>query len=65
LIAGSADSAASLAKRRASPPASSPSPDPQHLLIHAAPLAVTRLALRPRAAIGLLGIEPHTGAANC
>jgi len=50
----------------AQPPGFIASPDPQHLAIHAAPLAGDPLAsnLRPGAAIGLLGIEPHTRRRN-
>jgi len=50
----------------ASPPGFIASPDPQHLLIRAAPPTGDPLAgtLRPGAAIGLLGIEPHTRRRN-
>jgi len=67
VIAGSVDAAGQpWASVLASPPGFIASPDPQHLLIHAAPLAGDPLAgtLRPGAAIGLLGIEPHTRRRN-
>jgi predicted pyridoxine 5'-phosphate oxidase superfamily flavin-nucleotide-binding protein len=67
LIAGSVDAsgqpwASVLAQR----PGFITSPDPQHLAVRAAPLAGDPLAdtLRPGAALGLLGIEPHTRRRN-
>jgi predicted pyridoxine 5'-phosphate oxidase superfamily flavin-nucleotide-binding protein len=67
VIAGSVEAAGQpWASVLASPPGFIASPDPQHLSIHAAPLAGDPLAgtLRPGAAIGLLGIEPHTRRRN-
>ena len=67
VIAGSVDAAGQpWASVLASPPGFIASPDPQHLRIQAAPLAGDPLAgtLRPGAAIGLLGIEPHTRRRN-
>jgi predicted pyridoxine 5'-phosphate oxidase superfamily flavin-nucleotide-binding protein len=67
LIAGSVDEEGQpWASVLAQPPGFITSPDPQHLAVHAAPLAGDPLAenLRPGAALGLLGIEPHTRRRN-
>lgn len=67
VIAGSVDAAGQpWASVLASPPGFIASPDPQHLVIGAAPPAGDPFArgLRPRAAIGLLGIQPHTRRRN-
>jgi len=67
VIAGSVDAAGQpWASVLTNPPGFITSPDPQHLAVHAAPLAGDPLAhnLRPGAAIGLLGIEPHTRRRN-
>ena len=67
VIAGSVDPTGQpWASVLANPPGFITSPDPQHLSVHAAPLAGDPLAhnLHPGAAIGLLGIEPHTRRRN-
>jgi len=67
VIAGSVDAAGQpWASVLANPPGFIASPDPQHLLIRAAPPEGDPFArtLRPGAAIGLLGIEPHTRRRN-
>jgi len=67
VIVGSVDAAGQpWASVLARPPGFIDSPNPRHLTIHAAPLAGDPLAesLRPGAAIGLLGIEPHTRRRN-
>jgi predicted pyridoxine 5'-phosphate oxidase superfamily flavin-nucleotide-binding protein len=67
LIAGSVDAAGQpWASVLANPPGFVSSPDPEHLSVHAAPLAGDPLAenLWPGAAIGLLGIEPQTRRRN-
>jgi hypothetical protein len=67
VIAGSVDTGGQpWASALASAPGFITSPDPRHLLIRAAPPAGDPLAgtLRPGAAIGLLGIEPHTRRRN-
>jgi uncharacterized protein len=67
VIAGSVDASGQpWASVLAQPPGFVASPDPQHLTLHSAPLPGDPLArnLRPGAAIGLLGIEPHTRRRN-
>jgi len=67
VIAGSVDAAGQpWASVLANPPGFIASPDPLHLVIRAAPPAGDPFArtLRPGAAIGLLGIEPHTRRRN-
>jgi uncharacterized protein len=67
VITGSVDAAGQpWAGVLAGPPGFITSPDAQHLSIHAVPPAGDPLAktLRPGAAIGLLGIEPHTRRRN-
>jgi len=67
VIAGSVDTAGQpWASVLVNPPGFITSPDPEHLAVQAAPLAGDPLAhnLRPGAAIGLLGIEPHTRRRN-
>ncbi|HEX4328495.1 MAG TPA: pyridoxamine 5'-phosphate oxidase family protein [Burkholderiales bacterium] len=67
IVVGSVDEAGQpWAGVLASPPGFVSSPDPQHLRIAAAPLQGDPLAhnLRAGAAVGLLGIEPHTRRRN-
>lgn len=67
VIAGSVDASGQpWASALAQPPGFIASPDPQHLTVRAAPLAGDPLArnLRRGAAMGLLGIEPHTRRRN-
>jgi predicted pyridoxine 5'-phosphate oxidase superfamily flavin-nucleotide-binding protein len=67
LVAGTVDAAGQpWASALANPPGFIESPDPRHLVVHVLPPPGDPLVenMRPGAAIGLLGIEPHTRRRN-